>query len=317
MNQDNLIPLKFMASQLAIELTLENPQVCIYQSGTWNLSSSSAGTGTAAVFASTVTPTYSVSSFNLIPEIWEFDSEYDSMFLQGVNQGGIPIKFSSWHTFQYPTLGGSSCRLQVNEGVKSIKSMFCIQTYMPPDITYDSHGSIESSGVSSFMVNYQWKIGNKYYPPSPVQGKLEKFNATNHGCEAFVELQKALKTLGNSQISSEINTIRWAIPMSTIKNNLLDYDANFETYTSTGGISATYPTLPESGVFGSACYAAAINLENTNGVDISGCNAQDTAEIAFIGQWSSAQNSTYTLTVFVYYDAIFVLKPNNVVELIQ
>lgn len=83
--QDKLIPTKFMASQLAIELTLEQPQACIY-SCPFALS----GSGITSA------PTYGVANVNLIPEILEFDASYDSMFLAGLRDGGVPLKFSSW-----------------------------------------------------------------------------------------------------------------------------------------------------------------------------------------------------------------------------
>lgn len=63
-NQPKLIPTKFMASQLAIEITLANAAECIYVlTGSTNLS-----------------PTYSVSNVNLIPEILEFDASYGIYF---------------------------------------------------------------------------------------------------------------------------------------------------------------------------------------------------------------------------------------------
>ena len=80
--QDKLIPTKFMASQLAIELTLEQNAGCIFVSD--------AGPN------ATVTPTYAIGNVNLIPEILNFDASYDSTFLQGLRTNGIPIKFSSW-----------------------------------------------------------------------------------------------------------------------------------------------------------------------------------------------------------------------------
>jgi len=78
--QDKLIPTKFMASQLAIEITLEQVNNC--------------------VFASSATPanwtsfqqqalTYAVGNINLIPEILEFDSSYDEAFLRGLQTGGM------------------------------------------------------------------------------------------------------------------------------------------------------------------------------------------------------------------------------------
>lgn len=63
-NQPKLIPTKFMASQLAIEITLANPSECIYQS----------------IYSpnvpSTPNATFQVTNVNLIPEILEFDASY-------------------------------------------------------------------------------------------------------------------------------------------------------------------------------------------------------------------------------------------------
>jgi hypothetical protein len=66
LTQDKLLPVKFMASQLAIEFTLEQPSQCIF---------AMVGTATGA------TPTYGVTNFNLIPEILEFDSSYGKFLL--------------------------------------------------------------------------------------------------------------------------------------------------------------------------------------------------------------------------------------------
>jgi hypothetical protein len=73
-NQDKLIPTKFMASQLAIEITLERPDFCFF---------TAAGESTGAA------PTYSIGNVNLIPEILVFDSSYDAMFLKGLQEGGV------------------------------------------------------------------------------------------------------------------------------------------------------------------------------------------------------------------------------------
>jgi len=59
-NQPKLIPTKFMASQLSIEITLANAAECIF-------------TPYTTVVAN---PTYSISNVNLIPEILEFDASY-------------------------------------------------------------------------------------------------------------------------------------------------------------------------------------------------------------------------------------------------
>lgn len=72
-----------MASQLAIEITLAENAFAI-------LSYADAGT------PPTGSPSYSITSVNLIPEVLEFDAKYDEMFLAGLREGGVPIKFSSW-----------------------------------------------------------------------------------------------------------------------------------------------------------------------------------------------------------------------------
>jgi hypothetical protein len=69
MTQDKLIPVKFMASQLAIEITLEQAVSCIY----------------CDVEPSGGNPTYAVSNINLIPEILEFDASYGKLFFQVIN----------------------------------------------------------------------------------------------------------------------------------------------------------------------------------------------------------------------------------------
>jgi len=62
LTQDKLIPVKFMASQLAIEITLEQAISCLFLASSTSVSGAS--------------PTYAISNVNLIPEILEFDASY-------------------------------------------------------------------------------------------------------------------------------------------------------------------------------------------------------------------------------------------------
>lgn len=303
LTQDKLIPVKFMASQLAIEITLETPESCIFVQA--------AGSG--------ATPTYLVSNINLIPEILEFDASYDAMFLRGLQEGGVPIKFSSWHTFQFSTGAATQVNLQVQERSRSVKSLFCVQTTTPATLTTDSHATLNSSATSTFMSQYQWRIGGRYFPASPVQGGLGgSATVSNCGAEAFIELQKALNIVGDYKLSTSVNALRWAQPVTTLASLTADYVYNTQYYTSTGVLFETSAVVaPLSGTIGSACYCAAVDLETSNGVEISGLNAEEQSDISFIGQWTGAQASGYTLTVFTYYDAMLILRENNVLELIQ
>lgn len=89
--QEKLIPTKFMASQLAIEITLEQNAGCIF-------TQKSPRRGDPLASPTTGTPpTYKVKDVNLIPEILEFDASYDAMFLKGLQEGGIPIKVNFYN----------------------------------------------------------------------------------------------------------------------------------------------------------------------------------------------------------------------------
>jgi len=300
--QDKLLPVKFMASQLAIELTLEQAAACIF---------TVQGTGVIPE------PTYAVNNVTLIPEILEFDASYDAMFLRGLQEGGVPIKFSSWHTFQFTTGAASAVNLQVQERSRSVKALFCVQNRSPATMTTDSHATLTGSGANTFMTSYQWRIGGRYFPASPVQGYLGGAATINNGgCEAFLELQKALNCVGDYRLATSVTTMRWGSPyLATVSE--LDYTA--DAYWNTDGSIQlnTAQVSPLIGGVGAACYCAAIDLETSNGVEISGLNAEEQSDIAFIGQWSAAQASGFTLTVFTYYDAMLILRENNVLELIQ
>jgi hypothetical protein len=304
LTQDKLLPVKFMASQLAIEITLEQAAACIF---------AVAGNGSGA------SPTYAVNNVTLIPEILEFDASYDAMFLRGLQEGGVPIKFSSWHTFQFAAGGATGVNLQVQERSRSVKALFCIQNRSPSTIDTDSHATFIGSSDNSFMTSYQWRIGGRYFPASPVQGYLgNDATVANGACEAFVELQKALNVVGDYRLSTTVTTTRWGAPQLAAVH---EADFQLDGYYSTAGTGAlvanSAQTAPFVGGVGSACYCAAIDLETSNGVEISGLNAEEQSDIAFIGQWTAAASSGYNLTVFTYYDAMLILRENNVLELIQ
>ena len=66
----------------------------------------------------------------------------------------------------------------------------------------------------------------------------------------------------------------------------------------------------------------ATDLETSNGVEISGLNAEEQSDIALIANWKAGQvtgssSTPSSLEVYSYYDAMIVLRENNVLELIQ
>lgn len=251
------------------------------------------------------------------------------MFLRGLRDGGVPIKFSSWHTFPLTSGGGASVNLLVQERSRSVKALFAVQRRMQPLIETDSHATFfdTAQGGASTLQNYQFRIGGRYFPAAPVQCSVNVGSAiSNGGAEAFVELQKALNTVGDYRLSSSCNTSRWAL-QSTSGSLLQEYDFQSSLLSIS---SVGIPTLGfiESttnafcGTLGSACFGMATNLETSNGAEISGLNAEEQSDISFMANWKAAQTtnpgSTPTaIEIYSYYDAMIILRENNVLELIQ
>jgi hypothetical protein len=324
--QDKLIPVKFMASQLAIEITLAQPAECMFFR-----------IHTIGSVTQTVAPTFFVGNVNLIPEILEFDSSYDAMFLRGLREGGVPIKFSSWHTFLFSSASSSSFNLLIQERSRSVKSLFTVQRLANNNFALDNGATFFStSGITAAgppvqtgsLQSYQYRIGGRYFPASPVQTALTLGSTVNNsGCEAFLELQKALNYVGDQRLSVGINTVRWAVqPDLAATLPAFDYEAQVGALGNAFGVPITGITVTDinafCGNFPSCAFAAAIDLETSNGMEISGLNAEEQSDIAFLAQYSSPQisgnfNTAASVEVYSYYDAMIVLRENNVLELIQ
>jgi len=316
--QGKLIPTKFMASQLAIELTLSSEAQCLFSSMP------------QSNFAGGAIPTYKLKNVNLIPEILEFDASYDANFIRGLQNGGVPIKFSSYHTFQFPI--SSTVNALIQERSRSVKALFAVVRRSPALLNGDSCATLMTANHSSTLQNYQYRIGGRYFPASPVQVSTAYGSLfSNGGAEAYAELAKCLNIVGDYRLSSAINTNRWAYPnlqdadLTTPSGAELDYANNLRYFDTAGNMVVdTFGTGPLSGNIGSNCFTMAVSLETSNGMEISGLNAEEQSDISFQANWSPScwntttpGNSPYLLEVYSYYDAMIVLRENNVVELIQ
>lgn len=336
LTQEKLIPTKFMASQLAIEITLANPSDCIYHF--------IAGTQSS--------PSYQVTNINLIPEILEFDASYDESFLRGLQNGGVPIKFSTWNNYRYNVTGQQSLNLQIQERSRSVKAIFAMLRREQSLIWADSGASffnadVTTGNAASTLQDYQFRIGGRYFPASPVQNSTEVGGAvSNGGCESYVELQKALNILGQNTLSTGVNPLRWCIgPMNNsyevVPHTVLpefDFDPALVGFKSGGGAVYVLPggvtgadigKDSRAGDIGSACFAMAIDLETSNGLEISGLNAEEQSDISLIVRYSKAQGSSAAasskdlqtvdfeasstgliMDVFTYIDSMIVLREN-------
>jgi hypothetical protein len=319
LTQDKLIPTQFMAAQLAIEITLAPVQDCLYQS--------------VGYATNTVPPSYSVGNIALIPEMIDFDDSYDEQFLKGLESAGIPLKFSSWHYFQFTTQGSSYVQYQISERSRSVKGLFAVQRRNPSSLTTDSHAcfydSNPASGITdrgSTMQEYQVRIGGRYFPASPVQCSANVGNTvSNGGAEAYFELEKFLNIVGEYRLPSSATPLNWAVPAIVNQygfNLLSEHDFSFSTLGySTFGIPNYHRVEAGNCSFvgntPSSMFCTAINFETSNGVEISGLNAEEQSDISLNIRWSNNQASGFSVEVFTHVDLMWVLRPNNYIDLIQ
>jgi hypothetical protein len=262
-------------------------------------------------------PSYTLTNVALIPEILEFDASYDAMFLMGLQQGGVPIKFSSWHTYIFSTGGSSRLNLQIQERSRSVKALFAVQRRAPATFTTDSGALhfVTQSGIgaangssapaAATLQDYQYRIGGRYFPAAPVQcSTVSGSGIPNGGAEALIELQKALNQLGDYRLSTGVNSKTWGVGLcyngdgttGSAVRGTYDYPYSEHDFTTSmvgvkGGVAlmsgvtsynnstvtATAPAGGNSfaGNTGSANFAMAVDLETSNGVEISGLNAEE------------------------------------------
>lgn len=319
LTQQKLIPLKWLANQLTFELELEEPSMFLV-TGITSLVPTSNGSGLATigpaldeshvparyiagtdVTGGTFTTSadtadksalaYFLDNIYYVAEILEFDSTYDAAFFQGMATGGVPLKFSSWHVHQH-ILNGNTPILTIQERARSVKSAFAIirsrkdqtSTTFLSDPYWTYPGTATSSTTywgeaGAGIDEFQWRIGGRYFPSQPVK-------CAHGGAEALMELQKALNLLGDYSLATPISVHNWFSP---------------------------------KGVF-----TIAGEFEATNGLEMSGINAEELADLALVIKLNTAANFSNAtdggfmyLTTFVHYDSLLIIRPNNVVELVQ
>jgi hypothetical protein len=167
MQQGKYLPIKFMASQLAILINLAPAKDCIiwHQGKTLSAGATPANSWIDA-YNTTTPPTYQLRNVALLPEILEFDSSYDQSILEGL-KSGIPIKFATWDTFRYAVASATQSTFQIPERARSVKSIYALQVRSPTSFTTDSGASFFTSysGVDfdSSLIEFQYRIGGRYF----------------------------------------------------------------------------------------------------------------------------------------------------------
>jgi len=173
----------------------------------------------------------------------------------------------------------------------------------------------------------------RYFPSTPVQNAVTVGGTDpNGGSEAWVELCKALKTMGDIKISGQCNVLKWAVaPYSNIlpftqPNNraygiLPDKDYRDSLLRIDQGTFATMRveanTSSFAGNIGSSCFAMGINLDTSNSGEISGVNGEEQNDITLLARWSVPLGSTTSMEVFTHFDSMIILRENNILELLR
>ena len=331
-----LLPLKWMSSQLAIELEVAIANDVFVSGGTTTTVTSSAIT----VITSDTALSYTVDNINFIAELLEFDSSYDAAFYEGLKAGGVPIKFASFHSTIY-SVNSSIMQLQIQERSRALKAGFAVHVLPSNQSTVSC---VDTHAFFHALTNtFQWRLGGRYFPAQPVQ-VIGSNNANNtgssavpsSGAEAYIELEKALNTIDNLDVATSMDYSTFAGPF---KDNNCPYI--WIALTSSTGIQATkvdpsgtpcntfaiasgtttgrifwpittsasvYPTLIDatgttdntqlvpSTPLPTAKFIMATSFETSNGSEISGINAEELSDVSLIVNYNLAP-TLYPCTV--------------------
>lgn len=278
LSQQKLMPVKWMAAQLAIELELNQPYNAFITGGSADLQ-------------------YAMTNVSYITELMEFDSTYDASFYQEL-QMGVPLKYNSWDAF-VQTVTSNQITAQIQERARSVKFMLGVIKDMDANTLYtDSdmfyHALGEEIGTTGTKTKYltalgttplgefQWRIGGRYFPAQPV-------NCANGAAEAYSELLKVTDYLGD--YTKDI-----AIDMYSFSSRYLGGGHKFIVAMAAENNDA-FPNQ-----------ISGINSEEQSDIMLS-IKGQ-------AGRGSAIAGNKH-LFVFVSFDALMIVKAGNIVELIK
>lgn len=314
LTQGKLIPLKWMASQVALEFELAPFADCC-------CATKIAGT-----------PSYTLSNVSYNAELLEFNSAYDAGFLEGLRKEGVAIHFATFDTFRLSNGNSANVTHLIPERNRSLKAAFCVQ--IPPSkaviqnetagsdtavpLPHDSHAFLQSStGIdednghkrgTGFLSEFQWRIGGKYYPAQPVSCLNPTDGTSNGAGEAYLEFAKALNIVGDYRRSTGINAMRWC-------NTGEDGNGNHQVIDWAGTDAPAADR--KNTVIGPSAFVIASDFETSSGMEISGLNGEEQNDVALTIRYTSAQAKTCEYLAFVYYDALLILREHGGVEIVK
>jgi hypothetical protein len=88
------------------------------------------------------------------------------MFLKGLREGGVPLKFCSWHTFIFSSSSAQNVNLLVQERSRSVKAIFAVQRRPTTSFGFDSGATFfdtsYNASAAGTLQSFQFRIGGRF-----------------------------------------------------------------------------------------------------------------------------------------------------------
>lgn len=335
--QRKLIPLKWMSSQLQIEIELAPANECIEL-----LQPVSGVTVTSAEIR--------VSQVEFLAQILEFDTKFDEGVFEAL-QYGLPIQFQSWH-LTYQQLYNTQNNLQIQERARSVRGALAVilddnlrTSYQRDWHTFmASGGALQTSGLTDIFTgapttpmtmplattcveSFQFRIGGRYFPAQPVlvtgNGSLTNsydvaVNNPSPAAEAWFELQKLFNNLDFKATMGEFEE-----PVLLSGTTLPGYlnGVGARDYTMFSPNAGVYtPAFEVNGTVGrcdfSNRFIMAGDFATDRGDVISGLNAEENTDLQLSIKFLNGPISGKYCRIAIWYDAVIIVTRDSGLSLI-
>lgn len=305
--QHNLIPLKFMASQLSIELEIADAIDCAILV---------LGTGAGASVPTSLT--VQVGLPELVSELLEFDSDFDQAIFK-VMKTGLPIYFQSWHVTTQNVTPNLTVQLNIQESARSVRYALGVllddnnrslrrdaHHFIAGLFTVQADAIATDNGYSlitqqTTMESFQWRLGGTYYPSQPVAvvgGVQQNINAVDANyadppVEAYAELMKVFGNLFGDD-GTFFGDQRFGFFLEPRKGGATPGNTNYST-----------------------SFVMAGNFMSDRGDVISGINAEEQNDLQLIMKFvGTSSGTTKTAKIITCFDNLIILgQSNNMVHI--
>lgn len=227
---------------------------------------------------------YTVDKCEMIVPFVTVAPEYDAMVQKSIEESGVDLHFSSFHTHIKQISSAGRQNLNFTERSLSVKGGYVLMKYsedlrdIRSDVTF----------VASNIEQYQWKIGNEYFPPQVV-------DCTLGGGRAYDQLQLALGTYKETNFSNCIRDVDYH-PVQVVGNVMTQDPWELKRKATQPSKFAIGLSLEKSAGqisgFDSAAAGVDIELQLTLGTMIARFPVAYAATQAFLGNFGSGQFTT-------------------------